>query len=61
MGDEDPLRPRGADRLVQAAPVGMVGDDEATVGDHLPEGAFYMVGGIKEVIAKAEKMAAQAA
>ena len=29
--------------------------------DHLPEGAFYMVGGIEEVIAKAEKMAAAAA
>ncbi len=29
--------------------------------DHLPEAAFYMVGGIKEVIAKAEKMAASAA
>ncbi|WIV50109.1 F0F1 ATP synthase subunit beta [Marivivens sp. LCG002] len=29
--------------------------------DHLPEGAFYMVGGIAEVIAKAEKMAAAAA
>ncbi|MDC0738851.1 F0F1 ATP synthase subunit beta [Cognatishimia sp. SS12] len=29
--------------------------------DHLPEGAFYMVGGIGEVIAKAEKMAAEAA
>src|SRR5210317_319233 len=29
--------------------------------DHLPEGAFYMVGGIEEVIAKAEKMAADAA
>ncbi|MCC5974924.1 MAG: F0F1 ATP synthase subunit beta [Rubellimicrobium sp.] len=29
--------------------------------DHLPEGAFYMVGGIKEVIAKAERMAAAAA
>ncbi|MCT8159617.1 F0F1 ATP synthase subunit beta [Pseudoruegeria sp. SHC-113] len=29
--------------------------------DHLPEGAFYMVGGINEVIAKAEKMAAEAA
>ncbi|WP_223422771.1 F0F1 ATP synthase subunit beta [Tateyamaria pelophila] len=29
--------------------------------DHLPEGAFYMVGGINEVIAKAEKMAADAA
>ena len=28
--------------------------------DHLPEGAFYMVGGIDEVIAKAEKMAAEA-
>ena len=29
--------------------------------DHLPEAAFYMVGGIKEVIAKAERMAADAA
>ena len=29
--------------------------------DHLPEGAFYMVGGIEEVKAKAEKMAAEAA
>lgn len=29
--------------------------------DHLPEGAFYMVGGIEEVISKAEKMAADAA
>lgn len=29
--------------------------------DHLPEGAFYMVGGIEEVIAKAERMAADAA
>ncbi|PJN93676.1 F0F1 ATP synthase subunit beta, partial [Amaricoccus sp. HAR-UPW-R2A-40] len=29
--------------------------------DHLPESAFYMVGGIDEVIAKAEKMAAEAA
>ncbi len=29
--------------------------------DHLPEGAFYMVGGIDDVIAKAEKMAAEAA
>ncbi len=29
--------------------------------DHLPEGAFYMVGGIKEVVAKAERMAAAAA
>ncbi len=29
--------------------------------DHLPEGAFYMVGGIDEVIAKAERMAAEAA
>ncbi|MEO7027285.1 MAG: F0F1 ATP synthase subunit beta, partial [Caulobacteraceae bacterium] len=27
--------------------------------DHLPEGAFYMVGGIKEAVAKAEKMAAE--
>ncbi|KCV82961.1 F0F1 ATP synthase subunit beta [Actibacterium atlanticum] len=29
--------------------------------DHLPEGAFYMVGDIDEVIEKAEKMAAEAA
>ncbi|QUJ75539.1 F0F1 ATP synthase subunit beta [Sulfitobacter albidus] len=29
--------------------------------DHLPEGAFYMVGGIEEVKAKAEKMKADAA
>ncbi|MFZ7093305.1 F0F1 ATP synthase subunit beta [Primorskyibacter sp. 2E233] len=29
--------------------------------DHLPEAAFYMVGGIDEVLAKAEKMAADAA
>ena len=29
--------------------------------DHLPEAAFYMVGGIDEVIARAEKMAAEAA
>ncbi|MGR3547708.1 MAG: F0F1 ATP synthase subunit beta [Roseovarius sp.] len=29
--------------------------------DHLPEAAFYMVGGIDEVIAKAERMAADAA
>ena len=29
--------------------------------DHLPESAFYMVGGIDEVIKKAEKMAAEAA
>ncbi|KAA0914858.1 F0F1 ATP synthase subunit beta [Aquicoccus porphyridii] len=29
--------------------------------DHLPEGAFYMVGDIDEVIAKAEKLAADAA
>ena len=29
--------------------------------DHLPESAFYMVGGIDDVIAKAEKMAAEAA
>jgi F-type H+-transporting ATPase subunit beta len=28
--------------------------------DHLPEAAFYMVGGIKEAVAKAEKMAAEA-
>jgi F-type H+-transporting ATPase subunit beta len=29
--------------------------------DHLPEAAFYMVGGIKEAVAKAERMATQAA
>ena len=29
--------------------------------DHLPEAAFYMVGDIDEVIAKAERMAAEAA
>lgn len=29
--------------------------------DHLPESAFYMVGGIDEVVAKAKKMAAEAA
>ena len=29
--------------------------------DHLPEAAFYMVGGIEEVVKKAEKMAAEAA
>ena len=29
--------------------------------DHLPEGAFYMVGGIEEVKAKAERLAADAA
>ena len=29
--------------------------------DHLPEGAFYMVGGIEDVKAKAEKLAADAA
>ncbi|MDG1010964.1 MAG: F0F1 ATP synthase subunit beta, partial [Amylibacter sp.] len=29
--------------------------------DHLPEAAFYMVGGIEEVKAKAEKLAAEAA
>jgi len=29
--------------------------------DHLPESAFYMVGGIKDVVAKAERMAAAAA
>ncbi|EGV60879.1 atp2, beta subunit of the F1 sector of mitochondrial F1F0 ATP synthase [Yamadazyma tenuis] len=28
--------------------------------DHLPENAFYMVGGIEDVIAKAEKLAAEA-
>jgi F-type H+-transporting ATPase subunit beta len=29
--------------------------------DHLPEGAFYMVGTIEEAVAKAEKMAMEAA
>ena len=29
--------------------------------DHLPEAAFYMVGGIEEVVAKAERLAAEAA
>jgi F-type H+-transporting ATPase subunit beta len=29
--------------------------------DHLPEAAFYMVGGIEEVVAKAQKLAAEAA
>ena len=29
--------------------------------DHLPEGAFYMVGGIDDVVAKAQRMAAAAA
>ncbi|MCC6008999.1 MAG: F0F1 ATP synthase subunit beta [Rhodobacteraceae bacterium] len=29
--------------------------------DHLPESAFYMVGGIEDVVAKAERMAAEAA
>ena len=28
--------------------------------DHLPEAAFYMVGGIAEAVAKAEKMASEA-
>ena len=28
--------------------------------DHLPEAAFYMVGGIDEVVAKAEKLAQEA-
>jgi F-type H+-transporting ATPase subunit beta len=28
--------------------------------DHLPEGAFYMVGTIEEAVAKAEKMASEA-
>ena len=27
--------------------------------DHLPEGAFYMVGGIEDVAARAEKLAAE--
>jgi F-type H+-transporting ATPase subunit beta len=29
--------------------------------DHLPESAFYMVGTIEDAIAKAQKMAAEAA
>jgi F-type H+-transporting ATPase subunit beta len=29
--------------------------------DHLPEAAFYMVGGIDEVVEKAKKLAAEAA
>jgi F-type H+/Na+-transporting ATPase subunit beta len=29
--------------------------------DHLPEAAFYMVGGIQEVIEKAQRLAAAAA
>ena len=29
--------------------------------DHLPEAAFYMVGGIEDVIAKAEELASKAA
>ncbi len=29
--------------------------------DHLPEAAFYMVGGIEDVIAKAQRLAAAAA
>jgi len=29
--------------------------------DHLPEAAFYMVGSIEEAVAKAQKMAAEAA
>jgi len=28
--------------------------------DHLPESAFYMVGGIDDAVAKAERMAAEA-
>ena len=28
--------------------------------DHLPEQAFYMVGGIEEAVAKAEKLAQEA-
>jgi F-type H+/Na+-transporting ATPase subunit beta len=28
--------------------------------DHLPEAAFYMVGGIDDAIAKAQKLAAEA-
>ena len=29
--------------------------------DHLPESAFYMVGGIEEAVAKAQRLAAEAA
>jgi F-type H+-transporting ATPase subunit beta len=29
--------------------------------DHLPEGAFYMVGTIEDAVAKAQKLAAEAA
>src|SRR3546814_14144936 len=29
--------------------------------DHLPEAAFYMVGGIEEAVAKAQKLASEAA
>ena len=29
--------------------------------DHLPEAAFYMVGGIQEAVAKAERLASEAA
>ena len=29
--------------------------------DHLPENAFYMVGGIDEAVEKAKKLAAEAA
>ena len=29
--------------------------------DHLPEGAFYMVGTIEDAVKKAQKLAAQAA
>ena len=29
--------------------------------DHLPETAFYMVGGIEEAVAKAERLAQEAA
>jgi F-type H+/Na+-transporting ATPase subunit beta len=29
--------------------------------DHLPEGAFYMVGGIEEAVEKAQRLAAEAA
>ena len=29
--------------------------------DHLPEAAFYMVGAIEEAVAKAQKLAAEAA
>ena len=36
-------------------------NDIVSIGemDHLPEGAFYMVGGIEDVSARAEKLASE--